>query len=145
MDQALTNAPDMMVFPITKQPALDCLALVGCSLAESSVKVEQRYTALRVAYSVRSVKRIIQTLITKYLDMELSNCPDLLLKESSNQTKCSLACSYYGQAYSLDRPDFDQEILDIRSYLFYKFFEDQLDCFKLIYKLTLDADAGKLS
>jgi hypothetical protein len=30
-------------------------------------------------------------------------------------------------------------------YLFYKFFEDQFDCFKLSFKLTLDADAGRLS
>jgi hypothetical protein len=40
---------------------------------------------------------------------------------------------------------FDQEILDMRSCVFSKFFEDQFDCFKLSYKFTLDADAGRLS
>jgi hypothetical protein len=42
-------------------------------------------------------------------------------------------------------PYLDQEILDMRSYWFYKFFEDHFDCFKLSYKLTLDSDAGRLS
>jgi hypothetical protein len=145
MNQALTTAPDMMVFPITKQFALDCLALVGCSLAESSVKIEQCYAALRVAYSDRSVKRIIQTFTAKYPDTELSDWLGLLLNESSNQTQCSLAFSYYAHACSLDMPYFNQEMLGMRSYLFYKFFEDQFDCFKLSYKLTLDSDAGRLS
>jgi hypothetical protein len=145
INQALTNAPDMMVFPITKQAALDYVALVGCSSAESSVKVEHCYAALRVAYSVRSVKRIIQTSMAKYPDTAPSNCPGLLLNESSNQTQRSLASSYYTHVCSLDLPYFDQEILEMRSYLFYKFFEDQFDCFKLTYKLTLDADAGMLS
>jgi hypothetical protein len=135
----------MMVFAITKQAARDCLALVGCSLAESSVKVEQCYTALRVAYSVRSVKQIIQTLIAKYLNTALSNCPDLLLNESSNQTQCSFACSYCAHACSLEVPYFDQEILGIRSYLSSRFFEGQFDCFKVSFKLALDADGGRLS
>jgi hypothetical protein len=88
----------MMAFPVTKQAALDDLILVSCSLAEPSVKVEHCDAALRVAYSARSVKRIIQTLITKYPDTASSNCPGLLLNESSNQMECSLASSYYAHA-----------------------------------------------
>jgi hypothetical protein len=75
----------MIVFPITKQAALDYLALVGCSLAEWTVKVEQCYAVFRVAYSFRSVKRIIQTLIANYPDTAPRNCPGPLLNERSNQ------------------------------------------------------------
>jgi hypothetical protein len=84
-------------------------------------------------------------LIDKYLDTAPSNWTDLLLNERSNQTQSSLACSYYTHACSLDISYFDQEILDIKSYFFYKFFEDQSDCFKLNYNAASDADAARVS
>jgi hypothetical protein len=142
LTQILTSTPDMMIFPVTEPAILDLLALVGVLNIDSSTKVEQSYSVLRAAYAVRSIKRIVQMLVPKYPDGPPTNCPNLLLNDNHDQTQRSIASAYFAHVCSLELPYFDLEILEVRSYLFYRFFEDQFDCLKLTYKATAEADAG---
>ena len=127
----IDQAPDLMIYPAAQQAVMDLVFLSGIAQMESGQRLEKSYIALRLAHSVRSAKRILQALIAKCPVSPPMNCPTILLNDNPDESLRSIAAIYYAHVCSLDLPLFDTELLDMRSYLFYKCFEDHLECFKL--------------
>jgi hypothetical protein len=136
----------MLVFPQSKQVVMDLVLVCGLGTGgETGQKVSKSCAALRVASSVRSIRRLIQSLVAKVPDSAPMNCPRWLLNDNVDQTQRVLASSYYAHVCALDLPFFDQELLEGRSFLFFKFFEEHLDSLKLQIKSSFEADGGVMA
>jgi hypothetical protein len=134
--------PDMLVFPLTRQGIMDFVTLTGVAFGEPPTRTEQSFTALKVAFAVKSIKRVIQALIARLPNSPPLNCPNLLLNDNVDQPIRGIASNYYAHVCALELPFFDLELLELRSFLFFKFFEDQLDCLKLTQKPSVEQDVG---
>ena len=130
----IDQAPDLMIYPAAQQSVMDLVFLSGIAQIESAQRLEKSCAALRLAHSVRSSRRILQALIAKCPDTPPLNSPVILLNDNPDESLRSIAAIYYAHACSLDLPLFDTELLDMRSYLFFKCFEEHLDAFKLTGK-----------
>lgn len=135
--QAMFNsAPDCVVHPASQQCILDYAVLAGVSLSnEANKKLEQSISALLIASVVRSSRRYIQSLIAQSSNSSQSQaCPTLLMNENKDQSLRNIAASYYAHVCSLELPVFDSEVLEMRTLLYFKCFEELCQPFKTIQR-----------
>lgn len=138
-----SQAPDCVVHPSSQQSILDLSILSGISSQEPEKRLQQSLMTLSVASAVRSSKRFIQSLISQCSDSAPLNCPPMLMNDNKDQTLRGIAAAYYAHVCSLELPLFDTELLELRTYFFFKCFEEQCVSFKFLQKgneqMTVDA------
>lgn len=137
MQAMFTQAPDCVVHPASQQCSLDFAVLAGVSANDTNKKLEQSISALLIASVVRSSRRYIQSLIAQSSNSAPTQaCPTLLLNENKGQNMRSIAAAYYAHVCSLELPIFDAEILEMRTLLYFKCFEDLCTPFKTLHRVA---------
>ena len=138
-----SRAPDCVVHPLSQQSILDLVVLIGNSNNEKQQKLEHTISTLVAASTVRSSRRFIQSLVSQTPETPPlpGTCPVLLLNENKDLKQREIAAAYYSHVCSLDLPFFDTEILELRTYFYYKFFEEKCSRFK---SLLTDFDSSSI-
>ena len=131
-----SSHPDCIVHPASQQTIVDLAVLTGIA-NDDGKRIEKSFSVLTVANAVRTSKRFIQTLVAQCPDSPAPSCPSLLQNDNKDQTMRQLAASYYAHVCSLDMPLFDTSLLEMRTLLFFKCFEEQCAQFK---SLTIPPD-----
>ncbi|OHS98085.1 hypothetical protein TRFO_35548 [Tritrichomonas foetus] len=130
LNSMILNSPDCAINPASKECINDLVLLAGLSSNEEK-RVCLSKSAIVLSSSVHTAQRLIQSMIAQAATTAPLYCPSLLMNDNKDQTMRGLADAYYSHACSLDLPLFDTELLEHRTYLFYKCFEDKLTSFKL--------------
>ena len=91
---------------------------------------EKTLSTLMVAHAVKTSRRFIQSLVAECQDTVATNCPQLLQNDNKDQTQRGLAAAYYSHVCSLDQPLFDCTLIEARTSLFFRCFEEQCAVFK---------------
>lgn len=111
---------------------MDLALLTGLTQNDPAQKLDQSCTVLALASSVRSVRRVIQAMIASCPDTTpLNGFSTLVLNDNPDQSVRRIAAAYYAHVCSLSADLDDSELLDMRSLLFFKCYEDHLDALKL--------------
>lgn len=97
---------------------------------ETEKRLSNTKVALAIASAVHDSKRIIQKMIAQSSTNTPMTCNALLMNDNKDMTMRQLANAYYSHVCSLGLPLFDTQLLESRTFLFFKLFEDRLTDFK---------------
>lgn len=142
MRQMFATHPDCVVHPASQQAILDLVLLVGLSQAENNRR-ERTLSVLTIAHAVKTSRRFIQSLVSECPDSPSTTCPQLLQNDNNSNSARNLAAAYYSHVCSLDQPIFDASLIESRTFLFFRCFEEQCAVFKSLSQPNeTNLDAG---